>query len=139
MIDEQRKKHERTARQAVTKATINRDAARGKLLRHREKLARRRTRNRRQSEPRGDDATGGTENPTAHSTLPPGKSNAENAARRSHSTVPATPKYSNVPARERLYGQRLHHKTDEGNDTNPNTPAVDQFGSDTKGDESTNE
>lgn len=111
MTDKQQQKHEQKARQAQAKAQNNRDKARRKLLRQREKLARRRTRNRCQSEKRRDDDEEGTENPTAHSTMPPQKSNAKNATRNSHSTVPATPKYSEVPARERLYGQRLHRKT----------------------------
>lgn len=46
-----------------------------------------------------------------HSTVPPQKTNAENAVRNSHSSVPSTPKYSDMPGRERLYGQRLHRRT----------------------------
>ncbi|AAC82803.1 gas vesicle protein GvpI [Halobacterium salinarum] len=121
MSDKQQQKHKQKARQARVKAQINRDKARRNLLRQREKLARRRTRNRKQSEPRrddsdGDDTDGETvKNPAAHSTMPPQKSNAENAVRNSHSTVPKTPKYSDVTARERLYGQRLHQKTAGGN------------------------
>ncbi len=111
MTDNQQQKRKQKARQAQAKAQINRDKARRKLLQQREKLARRRSRNRRQSEQRRDEDTDRGKNPTAHSTLPPQKSNAENATRNSHSTVPETPKYSAVPARERLYGQRLHRKT----------------------------
>ncbi|SDY65514.1 protein gvpI [Halopenitus persicus] len=121
MNDKQQQKHEQKVRQARVKAQINRDKARRKLLRQREKLARRRTRNRKQSETRrgdsdGDDTDGETvENPAGHSTMPSQKSNAENAARNSHSTVPKTPKYSDMPARERLYGRRLHRRTADGN------------------------
>lgn len=116
MSDKQQQKHEQKARQARVKAQINRDKARRKLLRQREKLARRRTRNRKQSETRRDDTDGETvENPAGHSTVPSQKSNAENAARNSHSTVPKTPKYSDMPARERLYGRRLHRRTADGN------------------------
>jgi hypothetical protein len=122
MSDNQRKRHERKAQQAVTKAQVNRDKARKKLLRQRRKLARRRARNRRQSEKRRDEQTEDGETSTTHSTLPPQKSNAENAARNSHSTVPETVKHSNVPARERLYGQRLHRHTSQDGDTTP-TPA----------------
>ncbi|AFK19408.1 protein gvpI [Haloferax mediterranei ATCC 33500] len=140
MTGKQHQKHEQKARQAQVKAQINRDKARSKLLRQREKLARRRARNRRQSEVRRgnqskaqhdtqsetqrgtqsksqrDNETGGTKNPTAHSTLPPQKTNAENAVRNSHSTVPELPKYSSVPARERLYGLRLHRETTASED-----------------------
>lgn len=116
MTDKQEHKREQKARQAQAKAQNNRDKARRKLLRQREKLARRRTHNRCQSEKRRDDDEEETENPTAHSTMPPQKSNVENATRNSHSTVPETPKYSAMPARERLYGQRLHRKTSEGKD-----------------------
>lgn len=117
MNDKKRQNHEQKVRQARIKAQINCDKARRKLLRQREKLARRRTRNRKQSEARrgGSDGDGETvENPSRHSTMPPQKSNAENAARNSHSTVPKSPKYSDMPARERLYGRRLHRKTVDG-------------------------
>jgi hypothetical protein len=135
MSDKQQQTRKQKARQAQAKAQINRDRARRKLLRQREKLARRRTRNRRQSEKRRDDGTDKgenpenpekPENPTAHSTLPPQKSNAENATRNSHSTVPETPKYSAVPARERLYGQRLHRKTREREDETSVTTRVSE-------------
>ncbi|MFA9517153.1 protein gvpI [Halopenitus sp. H-Gu1] len=126
MTDKQQQKRKQKARQAQAKAQKNRDKARRKLLQQREKLARRRTRNRRQSETRrdDDDETEGT-NPTAHSTLPPQKSNAENATRNSHSTVPETPKYSVVPARERLYGRRLYRKMIEGDETSTTTPVAE--------------
>ncbi|WP_435186740.1 protein gvpI [Halobellus sp. EA9] len=114
MSDKQQQQHEQKAQQARVKAQINRDKARRKLLQQREKLAQRRKRNRKQSEARRDDTDDdedGVENPTAHSTMPPQKTNAENAVRNSHSTVPKTPKYSDVAGRERLYGQRLHQQT----------------------------
>jgi hypothetical protein len=109
MTDKQQRKQQK-ARQAQAKAQRNRDKARQKLLLQRKKLARRRSRNRHQSEKRRADDDG-TANPTAYSTMPSQKSNAENAARNSHSAVPAAPKYSTVSARERLYGRRLHRKT----------------------------
>jgi hypothetical protein len=115
MSDKQQQQHEQKAQQARVKAQINRDKARRKLLQQREKLAQRRKRNRKQSEARRADADAdgedGVENPTAHSTMPPQKTNAENAARNSHSTVPPTPKYSDMAGRKRLYGQRLHQQT----------------------------
>jgi hypothetical protein len=114
MSDKQQQQHEQKAQQAHIKAQINRDKARRKLIQQRKKLAQRRKRNRKQSEARRDDADdgeNGVENPTAYSTMPPQKTNAENAARNSHSTVPKTPKYSNVAGRERLYGRRLHQQT----------------------------
>ncbi|TSD14758.1 protein gvpI [Haloglomus irregulare] len=113
MSDKQQQQHEQKAQQARVKAQINRDKARQKLLQQREKLAQRRKRNRKRSEARRDDAgdEDGVENPTAHSTMPPQKTNAENAARNSHSTVPPTPKYSDVAGRKRLYGRRLHQQT----------------------------
>lgn len=114
MSDKQHQQNEQKAQQARVKAQINRDKARHKLLQQREKLAHRRKRNRKQSEARRDDTNDdedGVENPTAHSTMPPQKTNAENAVRNSHSTVPTTPKYSDLSGRERLYGQRLHQQT----------------------------
>lgn len=123
MSDKQQQKHEQKARQAQAKAQINRDKARRKLLRQRKKLAQRRTRNRNQSETPHDDADGddgdAVQNPVSHSTIPSQKSNAENAVRNSHTTVPKTPKYSDMPARERLYGQRLHQKTTGKNSDSP--------------------
>lgn len=116
MSDKRQQNHKRKARQAIVKAQHNRDEARRKLLRQREKLARRHARNRRQSEERRDDEAEQRENPTTRSTLPSQESNAENAARNSHSTVPKTVKYSKVTARERLYGLRLHRRS-EGGDT----------------------
>ncbi|GGJ05378.1 protein gvpI [Halobellus salinus] len=114
MSDKHQQRHERKARQARAKAQHSRDNARRKLLRQRENLARRRKRNREQSEARrneADESGDGVENPAAHSTVPPQKTNAENAVRNSHSAVPSTPKYSAAPGRERLYGQRLHQRT----------------------------
>ena len=114
MSDKQQRQRRQKAQQARTKAQVSRDKARRKLLRQREKLARRRKRNRKQSEARrkerDSDGDGGG-NPTVHSTVPPQKTNAENAVRNSHSSVPSTPKYSDMPGRERLYGQRLHQRT----------------------------
>lgn len=112
-MNDKQQQHEQKAQQARLKAQVNRDKARRKLLQQRKQLAQRRKRNRKQSESRRDN-TGddhGVENPTAHSTVPPQKTNAENAARNSHSTVPNVPKYSDMSGRKRLYGLRLHQQT----------------------------
>jgi len=106
--------HKRKANQAQKKAQINRDKARKKLLRQRKKLAKRRKANLEASTKRREDGDGDrSPNPTAYSTVPPQKSNAQNAVRNGHSTVPPAPKYSTVQARKRLYGQRLHRATAE--------------------------
>lgn len=108
--------HKRKANQAQKKAQINRDKARKKLLRQRKKLATRRKANLEASTKRREDGDGDEDrspNPTAYSTVPPQKSNAQNAVRNGHSTVPPAPKYSTVQARKRLYGQRLHRATAE--------------------------
>jgi hypothetical protein len=115
MTDRQQHRQAKTARQARRKAQVNCDRARQKLLQQRVELARRRAQNREQSESRRDGETG--TNPTAHSTLPSQNSNAVNAARNSHSTVPATPKYSEASNRERLYGRRLHARATRHGDT----------------------
>ncbi|MEZ3164924.1 protein gvpI [Halorubrum sp. RMP-47] len=112
--------HDRKARQAQTKAQINRNEARQKLLRQRKKLAKRRKANREQSEERRESMKS-QENPTAYSTMPPQKSNAQNAVRNSHSTVPETPKYSTIVASDRLYGQRLHRVTTDSMSTSTET------------------
>lgn len=115
MSDKQQQQHKRKAQQAQIKAQINRDKARRKLLQQRKKLAQRRKRNRKQSEARrdgtDDDGENGVGNPTVHSTVPPQKTNAENAARNSHSAVPPAPKYSDMSGCDRLYGLRLHQRT----------------------------
>lgn len=112
-MKDNQQKHKQKARQARLKAQVNRDKARRKLLQQRKKLAQRRKANRKQSESRrsGTDDEHGVRNPTAHSTVPPQKTNEQNSARNSHSTVPNSPKYSNTAGRERLYGLRLHYRT----------------------------
>lgn len=97
------------ATQAIKKAKSNRDQARKKLLRQRERLAERRKQNKSKSEQNRaqDPSSETTQNPSAHSTVPPQKTNGQNAARNSHSTVPRVPKYSDVDAQQRLYGLRL--------------------------------
>ena len=116
-------RHKLKTRHAVQKAKNNRDKARRKLLQQRKKLEQRREQNREQSENNKTDR--GSRNPTAHSTVPPQKTNAQNAARNSHSAVPSKPKYSKIPARERLYGLRLHRAT--STDSGDNQPS-DQDG-----------
>ncbi|WP_181692584.1 protein gvpI [Natronomonas sp. LN261] len=116
MTNKQQRQRSKKARQAQIKAQTNRDKARNKLLQQRKALARRRAENRKQCEKRRAEADDNKKNPTAHSTLPPQTSNAQNAARNSHSAVPAVPRYSTVTARERLYGLRLHRKTSENDD-----------------------
>lgn len=134
MSDRQRT-HNRKAKRAQMKAQINRDEARRKLLRQRKKLAKRRRVNREQSKQRRDDGKS-QNNPTAHSTLPPQKSNAQNAVRNSHSTVPETPKYSTVQARKRLYGQRLYRATSGDASTTPGPDTEASPSSDTREKES---
>lgn len=109
-MTDHRTKYEQKAKRAQAKAQVNRDMARKKLLRQREKLAQRRRNNVAQSTARAESRTPSA-NPSNHSTVPPQKTNAQNAARHSHSTVPPAPKYSTVQARIRLYGQRLHRST----------------------------
>lgn len=113
MSNKQQRKRMKKAQQAQIKAQVNRDQARNRLLQQRKVLAQRRAENRKQCEKRRAESNNRDENPTAHSTLPTQTTNAQNAARNSHSAVPATPKYSTVPARERLYGLRLHRKMSE--------------------------
>lgn len=91
------------SRDARARAARNRDAARRALLAQRRALAERRRRNR--AAGGGDDPE--SRNPTAHSTVPRLATEADGAARGGHSTVPATPRYSETPARPRLYGRRL--------------------------------
>ncbi|MFT4890099.1 MAG: hypothetical protein ACI9YT_001012 [Halobacteriales archaeon] len=100
---------------AKRKALANRDKARRKLLQQREELARRRRKNRDTSAANREDGQEDQTNPTAHSTMPGQKTNAENAARNSNSTVPPRPKHSTTPAKERLYGLKLRDAV-EGND-----------------------
>lgn len=132
MNSNQQQQRKKKARQAQIKAQINRDKARKKLLQQRKALAKRRRKNRKQCEKRRAESNDGEENPTAHSTLPAQATNAENAARNSHSAVPATPKYSTVTARERLYGLRLHRKASEqdGDHASGHDPADGEVSSD---------
>ena len=111
MTSNQSRRQAQKARQAQLKAQLNRDQARQKILQQRRALARRRAKNRAQCESDESESSGGQHNPSAHSTTPPQRSNAQNAAQHSHSTVPETPKYSTVEARRRLYGLRLHYET----------------------------
>lgn len=111
MADRQQQRRTQKAQQAQLKAQINRDKARQKLLQQRKKLARRRKKNQQKCQSRQAEAAEGRSNPTARSTLSPQRSNEQNAAQHSHSTVPPTPKYSSVAARDRLYGLRLHRRT----------------------------
>ncbi len=112
MTSKQQRKHQQRADRAIRKAQMNRDRAREKLLQQRKRLARRRERNveATESTEEDDSASLGT-NPTAYSTVPRQRSNAENSARQSHSTVPLRPKYSTVRPRARLYGLRLQDET----------------------------
>lgn len=119
-----RKKHQQKAKRAQAKAQVNRDMARKKLLRQREKLAQRRRNNVAQSTSRTESRTGSA-NPSNYSTVPPQDTNAQNAARNSHSTVPPTPKYSSVPARKRLYGQRLHRAMKATSTTDDSSASVE--------------
>jgi hypothetical protein len=109
--------------QVVAKAVRNRDRTRQKLLAQSRQLARRRANNVERSRERADDSTGST-TVSGHSTTPAVDSNAQAAARHSHSTVPAEPKGSTVPAAPRLYGLGLHARLQSGTDTADATPAA---------------
>ncbi len=112
MTSKQQRKHQQRADRAVRKAQANRDRARKKLLQQRKRLARRRERNvEATASAEEDDSTSLGTNPTAYSTVPRQRSNAENSARQSHSTVPLRPKCSTVRPRARLYGLRLQDET----------------------------
>ena len=121
-MTDHRTKYQQKAKRAQAKAQVNRDVARKKLLRQREKLAQRRRNNVAQSTARTESRTSSA-NPSDHSTVPPQKTNAQNAARHAHSTVPPTPKYSTVQARTRLYGQRLHRATTASSTANETAAA----------------
>lgn len=105
----QRRKQAQQRNQVVAKALRNRDRTRQNLLAQGRRLARRRAEN-------ADRDSAGPENRdrstsvSAHSTVPPIDSNEEAAMRHSHSTVPAQPKGSTVPAAVRLYGLRLYEQ-----------------------------
>lgn len=103
---------------AIRNASVNRKEARKKLLQQRKKLARRRRENRKMSAENRDQGQKDEANPTARSTVPDQKSNAENAARNSNSTVPTKPKHSRSPVEKRLYGTKLREAA-EGMDDFP--------------------
>lgn len=106
----QRRKQKRQRNRVVARALRNRDETRRNLLAQGRKLARRRAENvDRDTDQSGDDRE--STNVSAHSTVPPMDSNEEAAMRHSHSTVPARPKGSTVPAAVRLYGRRLYEQT----------------------------
>lgn len=140
MSNNQRQRHKQKQQrdQVVAKALRNRDETRRKLLSQGRELARRRAENVDRSRERTEDAQRST-NVSAHSTLPSMDSNEEAAARHSHSTVPARPKGSTVPAAVRLYGLGLYEHIQagtDGQDETPTTeresemPAADDFSSD---------
>lgn len=112
---QQRRKQKQQRDQVVAKAVRNRDETRQKLLAQGRELARRRAENVDRSRERTEDAPQST-NASAHSTVPPTDSNEEAAARHSHSTVPARPKGSTVPAAVRLYGLELYEHIRTGAD-----------------------
>lgn len=96
------------AQAAIRKAKRNRDKARQKLLEQRRRLAERRKSNRKRSErAKADSSTDDNENPTVTSFIPRQRTNAENALRNAHSSVPEKPKYSEVEPAPRLYGVRF--------------------------------
>ncbi|MFT4923032.1 MAG: hypothetical protein ACI8XM_002253 [Haloarculaceae archaeon] len=106
----QRRKQKQQRNRVVARALRNRDKTRQNLLAQGRKLARRRAENvDRDTDRSGDDRE--STNVSAHSTVPPIDSNEEAAMRHSHSTVPARPKGSTVPAAVRLYGRRLYEQT----------------------------
>jgi hypothetical protein len=112
---QQRRKQKQQRDQVVAKAVRNRDRTRRKLLAQGRDLARRRAENVDRSRTRAEDTPPST-NVSAHSTVPPTDSNEEAAARHSHSTVPAQPKGSTVPAAVRLYGLELYEHIRVGTD-----------------------
>ncbi len=122
--------------QVVAKAIRNRDETRRKLLAQGRELARRRAENVDRGRKHAEDVQSST-NVSAHSTKPSTDSNAEAAARHSHSTVPARPKGSTVPAAVRLYGLGLYEHIRAGADAQDETdverepdPPVEQPSSD---------
>lgn len=121
--DNQSQQH-RQREKVVAKAVRNRDQTRQRLLAQGRKLARRRAANVDHGRDDTDDKTDST-NTGPHSTVPSMDSNAQAAARHSHSTVPSRPKRSTVAPATRLYGLRLHARTrpdPETDDTAPNSP-----------------
>lgn len=104
---------------AIRKALANRDKARRKLLEQRRELARRRRENRETSAANREEGDEEETNPTAHSALPRQKTNAENAARNSNTTVPDRPNHSPTSPAERLYGVELRDAV-EGADAESN-------------------
>jgi hypothetical protein len=99
-MTDHRTKYQQKAKRAQAKAQINRDVARKKLLRQREKLAQRRRNNVAQSTAR-----------------------TESRASSANPSKPPTPKYSTVQARTRLYGQRLHRATTASSTANETAAA----------------
>jgi hypothetical protein len=107
----QRREQTQQRNKVVARALRNRDKTRQNLLAQGRKLARRRAENvDRDAEQSGSRDTEGSTNASAHSTVPSTDSNEEVAVRHSHSTVPARPKGSTVPAATRLYGLRLYEQ-----------------------------
>ncbi|MFB6167706.1 MAG: protein gvpI [Haloferacaceae archaeon] len=107
--EKQRQEQARQRDRVVAKALQNRDETRRNLLAQGRKLARRRAENVDDDRGRSADADRST-TVSAHSTMPSTDSNAAAAARHSHSTVPARPKGSTVPAAVRLYGLGLYRR-----------------------------
>lgn len=107
----------RAAKRSVAKAKRSRDRSRAKLIAQHRTLAATRRRNRaradraaaEQSEGHGQaDVTADDEGP--YSTVPPTRSTAA-ATASPHSTVPRQPQGSDVEASDRLYGRRLHRRS----------------------------
>lgn len=113
----QRREQTRQRNQVIAKALRNRDETRRKLLAQGRKLARRRAENIDHGSDCADQATQST-NVSAYSTMPSMESNEAAAARHSHSTVPAQPKGSTVPAADRLYGLSLYERLYPKGDAN---------------------
>ncbi|ESS05986.1 MAG: hypothetical protein A07HB70_01530 [uncultured archaeon A07HB70] len=123
--EQRRQEQARQRDRVVAKALRNRNETRRSLLAQGRKLARRRAENVDDDRDRAADADRST-NASAHSTMPSPDSNAAAAARHSHSTVPAQPKGSTVPAAARLYGlglyQRIRSEADEAQSTADRSP-----------------
>ena len=128
----QRRKQTQQRNKVVARALRNRDKTRQNLLAQGRKLARRRAENvDRDTDQSGDNR--GSASASAHSTVPSTDSNREVAVRHSHSTVPAQPKGSTVPAAARLYGLRLYEQIRADRDEDGDEPATDEADSEGEG------
>ncbi len=118
----QRRKQTQQRNKVVARALRNRDRTRQNLLAQGRKLARRRAENVDRDTDQSEDR--GSTGASAHSTVPSTDSNEEVAVRHSHSTVPAQPRGSTVPAAARLYGLKLYEQIRADRDEDGDGPAT---------------